>query len=465
MKKGNLLFVDDDPEMRNLVQDFFQAQGYWVGQAETGKAALAQLEELEFDAIITDLRMPEMDGLTLLHKIRALDPFTPVIVITAFGSIETAVEAIKEGAANFVPKPFKMQTLKTIVDSAVEQKRIREENRYLKEELGERYSYDNIIGKSKAMQEVFQMISQVASSHANVLVEGESGTGKELVARALHFNSPRSQRPFVAINCSALPETLLESELFGYAKGAFTDAKTSKKGLFEVADGGTLFLDEISSMSLSLQAKLLRALQDGEIRPLGHTASRKVEVRIISATNRDLETLISEGSFRDDLFYRLNVINIVLPPLRKRPEDIPLLASHFLKKYSEANNKKIIGFYPEAMSYLMGAPWKGNVRELENAIERAVVLSGSEIITLEELFPQSRKKKTRKFDFGEGFLPLSEIERIYTEKVLQSTGGNIERTARILGISSRTLYRWNQKNTQPGQTIEEIDGQASETLA
>jgi len=268
MKEKRILFIDDDRDMRHLVSDFFSSEGYSASVAESGAEGLKQISEFDFDVVVTDLRMPEMDGMALLKEIRTKDPSLPVILITAFGSIETAVDAMKEGAANFVPKPFKMQTLKAVIDKAIEQKWLFEENRFLKGELEEKYSFHNIIGKSKAMQELYAMIQRVAVSHTNVLIEGESGTGKELVARALHFNSPRSQFPFVAINCSALPETLLESELFGYAKGAFTDAKATKKGLFEVADGGTLLLDEIPSMTVGLQAKLLRVLQDGEIRAL-----------------------------------------------------------------------------------------------------------------------------------------------------------------------------------------------------
>jgi DNA-binding NtrC family response regulator len=448
MNKKRILFVDDDEEMRSLVSEFFQSERYIVTLAENGKDALDKITNFDFDAVITDLRMKEMDGLGLLQEIHSQNPLLPVILITAFGSIEAAVEAIKEGATNFIPKPFKMLTLKTIVDKAIDQKRMMEENRFLKEELGEKYSFHNIIGKSKEMQLIFQLIRQIAGSQSNVLIEGESGTGKELVARALHFNSTRSQRPFVAINCSAVPETLLESELFGYAKGAFTDAKTSKQGLFEVADGGTLFLDEISSMPMSIQAKILRVLQDGEIRPLGHTITRKVDVRIISATNKDPESAIEEGSFREDLYYRLNVISIVLPPLRKRREDIPILAQHFLKHFADVNGKNIQGFEPAAMSFLMNAPWKGNVRELENTIERAVVLSRAEIITIRELIPMTKKGKAGKFDFGDALVPLSEIERMYTERVMNAVGGKIEKAARILGVSSRTLYRRNKKVNQ-----------------
>jgi DNA-binding NtrC family response regulator len=448
--------------MRELIAEFFDSEGYSVALAENGKDALNQIDHFDFDAVVTDLRMQEMDGLALLHEIRAQDPIVPVILITAFGSIETAVEAIKEGATNFIPKPFKMQTLKAIVDKAIEQKWMMEENRFLKEELEEKYSFHNIIGKSKAMQQVYQMIRQVAASQTNVLIEGESGTGKELVARALHFNSPRAPRPFVAINCSALPETLLESELFGYVKGAFTDAKATKKGLFEVADGGTLLLDEISSMPLGLQAKILRVLQDSEIRPLGGTSSRKVDVRIISATNKDLESAIEEGTFREDLYYRLNVISIVLPPLRKRREDIPMLAQHFLNHYAKLNGKKVTGFDSGAMSYLMNAPWKGNVRELENTVERAVVLSNGEIITTSELLPMTKKSKGSRFEFGDALLPLKEIERMYVERVLQSVGGNIERAAKVLGVSSRTLYR--RKEESGRQQREPEEAAASEAM-
>ena len=449
MKKKRILFVEDDREMRQLIVDFFSASGYKVTEAANGIEALENLKDDEFDVVITDLRMQEMDGLSLLRQIRTENATLPVILITAFGTIETAVEAIKDGATNFIPKPLKMQTLKAIVDKAVEQKWLVEENEMLKEELHEKYSFHNIIGKSKTMQQLYDLIKRVAASHSNLLIEGESGTGKELVARALHFNSPRSSHPFVAINCSALPETLLESELFGYVKGAFTDAKSTKKGLFEVADGGTLFLDEISSMPVGLQAKILRTLQDGEIRPLGHTQNKKVDVRIFAATNKDLEKSIDEGSFREDLFYRLNVIRIVLPPLRERREDIPLLSQHFLKHYVKLNNKTITGFDPSAMSYLMNASWRGNVRELENAVERAVVLARGDTITTTDLVPMNRTTRKGKFDFGGGaFLSLKEMERMYIDKVLESVGGNKERAARILGVSSRTLYRRDQRETQ-----------------
>lgn len=439
VKRKRILFVDDDPEMRSLVQEYFDQEGYLLSVANDGKAGLSQLGELEFDAIITDLRMKEMDGLAFLKAIRQQDSLIPVVLITAFGTIEAAVEAIKEGATNFIPKPFKMGALKTILDNAIEHKMILEENKLLKAELSERYSFHNLLGKSKEMQKVFQLIRQVASSHSNVLIQGESGTGKELVARAIHHNSTRAQFPFVAINCSAVPETLLESELFGYVKGAFTDAKTTKQGLFETASGGTLFLDEISSMPMSIQAKLLRVLQDNEIRPLGSTVSRKVDVRIISATNRDLEELIEEVIFREDLFYRLNVITIPLPALRDRRDDIPILAQHFLKQYVEQNKKEINGFDQAAMSYLMNAAWKGNVRELENAIERAVVLSSTNMITSAELLPVT--KKIRKFEFGDSLVTLQEIEDRYIEKVLNAVEGNVEKAARILGVSARTLYR------------------------
>lgn len=453
MRKKKILFVDDDPEMRQLIMEFFHSEGYQISDAVNGKDALTQMSSYDFDAVITDLRMQEMDGLALLREIHTHNPGLPVVLITAFGSIETAVEAIKEGASNFIPKPFKMQVLKAVVDKAVDQKWMAEENVMLKGELQEKYSFHSIIGKSKPMQQVYELIRQVAGSQSNLLIEGESGTGKELVARALHFNSTRSANPFVAINCSALPETLLESELFGYVKGAFTDAKATKKGLFEVADGGTLFLDEISSMPIGLQAKILRTLQDGEIRPLGHTQSRKVDVRIIAATNKDLEKAIDDGNFREDLFYRLNVIRIVLPPLRERREDIPLLAQHFLNHYSRLNNKKISGFDTAAMSYLMNAPWRGNVRELENSIERAVVLAKLDTITTAELVPMNRTARKGKFDFGGAFLPLREMERIYVDKVLESVGGNKERAAQILGVSSRTLYRRSHKNDDQEEEI------------
>jgi DNA-binding NtrC family response regulator len=439
MKKKKILFVEDDPEMRDLAVEFFLSAGYNVAQAVNGTDAVEQIAAEDFDAVITDLKMQEMDGLALLREIHIRWPDLPVILITAFGTIETAVEAVKEGAANFIPKPFKMQVLKTIVDKAILQKWLTEENQILKDELQERYSFFNLIGKSKAMQQVYELIRQVGVSPSNVMIEGESGTGKELVARALHTNSARASHPFVALNCSALPETLLESELFGYVKGAFTDARTSKAGLFEEADGGTLFLDEISSMPLGLQAKMLRAIQDGEIRPLGQTQSRRVDVRIITATNQDVEREVELGHFREDLYYRLNVIRIYLPPLRDRREDIPLLAVHFLNHYARLNHKNIPGFDPEALSYLVNASWRGNVRELENAIERAVVLCKGEMVTSSDLMQIRQVGRRTRMD-GE-FIPLRQLEELYIKKILDAVHGNKEQAARILGVSSRTLYR------------------------
>lgn len=439
MKKKRILFVEDDTEMRELAVEFFLSAGYHVAQAVDGSDALEQLSVDDFDAVVTDLKMQEMDGMSLLREIHVRWPDLPVILVTAFGTIETAVEAVKEGASNFIPKPFKMQALKTIVEKAIEQKWLTEENQILKGELQERYSFHNLIGKSKPMQQVYELIRQVAASPSNVMIEGESGTGKELVARALHTSSSRSARPFVALNCSALPETLLESELFGYVKGAFTDARTSKAGLFEEADNGTLFLDEISSMPLGLQTKILRAIQDGEIRALGQTQSKQVDVRIIAATNQDLEREVDLGHFREDLYYRLNVIRIYLPPLRDRREDIPLLAVHFLKHYGRLNHKNINGFEPEALSYLMNATWRGNVRELENAIERAVVLCKGDMVTGTELMQIRQVGRRSKMD-GD-FIPLRQLEELYIRKILDAVHGNKEQAARILGVSSRTLYR------------------------
>lgn len=450
MKKKKILFVEDDPEMRDLAVEFFLSAGYSVAQAVNGTDAVEQIASEDFDAVITDLKMQEMDGLALLREIHIRWPDLPVILITAFGTIETAVEAVKEGAANFIPKPFKMQVLKTIVDKAILQKWLTEENQILKDELQERYSFFNLIGKSKSMQQVYELIKQVGISPSNVMIEGESGTGKELVARALHTNSARSAHPFVALNCSALPETLLESELFGYVKGAFTDARTSKAGLFEEADGGTLFLDEISSMPLGLQAKMLRAIQDGEIRALGQTQSRKVDVRIIAATNQDLEREVELGHFREDLYYRLNVIRIYLPPLRDRREDIPLLAVHFLNHYARLNHKTIAGFDSEAMSYLVNATWRGNVRELENAIERAVVLCKGDTVTGSDLM-QIRQVGRRTRMEGD-FIPLRQLEELYIKKILDAVHGNKEQAARILGVSSRTLYRRFQQRESKSAT-------------
>jgi len=363
-------------------------------------------------------------------------------MMTAFGSIETAIRAIKEGAYDYVSKPFKLDEIKLTLQRALEQRRLVEENIHFRQELITKYKLENIVGRSPQMLQVYKTIARVAESRSTVLVTGESGTGKELIARAIHFNSPRAARPFVAVDCSSLAETLLESELFGHVRGAFTGAVAAKKGLFEEADRGTCFLDEIGDISLAMQAKLLRVLQEHEIKRVGGTETIKIDVRIVAATNQNLEALVTEKKFREDLFYRLNVVSIHLPSLRERPEDVPLLADHFLRKYASQNNKPVSRISPEAMDLMVRHRWPGNVRELENVIERAATLSGTNLILPEDL-PRRLQMEPAQMSLSSlpSRMPLSELEKLYIQKVLEETGGNKKKAADILGIDRRTLYR------------------------
>jgi two-component system response regulator AtoC len=363
-------------------------------------------------------------------------------MMTAFGSIETAIGAIKEGAYDYVSKPFKLDEIKLTIRRALEQKRLVEENQLYRQELITKYKLENIVGRSSGMLQVYKTIARVADSRSTVLITGESGTGKELIARAIHFNSSRAAKPFVAVDCGALAETLLESELFGHVRGAFTGAVVNKKGLFEEADGGTCFLDEIGDISAAMQAKLLRVLQEHEIKKVGGTDTIKIDVRIVAATNKNLEELVEEKKFREDLFYRLNVVTIHLPPLRERAEDIPLLADHFLRKYMGENKKNVSQISPEAMEFLLTYGWPGNVRELENVIERSVTLSHRSVILPDDLPRRIRAEK--KGDLAQtlpSHLPLAELEKIYIQKILEEAGGKKKKAADILGIDRRTLYR------------------------
>jgi DNA-binding NtrC family response regulator len=363
-------------------------------------------------------------------------------MMTAFGSIETAIQAIKEGAYDYVSKPFKLDEIRLTIRHALEHKRLVQENFLYRQELVTKYQLDNIVGRSPQMLQLYKTIARVADSRSTVLIIGESGTGKELVARAIHFNSQRAPMPFVAVDCGSLAETLLESELFGHVRGAFTGAITSKKGLFEEADNGTCFLDEVGDISLSMQTKLLRVLQEHEIKRVGGRETIKIDVRIVAATNKNLEELVEEGKFREDLFYRLNVVSVQLPPLRERAEDIPLLASHFLKKYAAENNKPISRISPEATNHLTRYRWPGNVRELENVIERAMALSQHTVILPEDL-PRRLRMEPQEADLSSfpSRISLSELEKLYIQKVLEETGGNKKKAADILGIDRRTLYR------------------------
>ncbi|MGC2325794.1 MAG: sigma-54 dependent transcriptional regulator, partial [Candidatus Sulfotelmatobacter sp.] len=377
---GAVLIVDDETEIRESLQTLLEMDGYAVETAESGEEGLVRIGEHPFDLILLDLALPGRNGLEILGEIRAHDSRLPVIMITAYGTVENAVRAMQAGAANFVQKPWDNEKLLADVRAAVGWRRAEEENVQLKRALKQRYNFENIVGKSEPMLKIFDLVAQVATSRSTVLLQGESGTGKEVIAKAIHLHSPRRDKPFVPVNTGSMPADLLESTLFGHVRGAFTSAIASKKGLFEVADKGTLFLDEIATMGMETQAKILRVLQDRRFMHLGGIQELQVDVRIIAATNVDLRQMVREGRFREDLFYRLNVITIELPPLRQRKEDIPLLVEHFRKKYAEENDRPVRSITPEALRPLMAYSWPGNVRELENVIERAVVLSsGTEI--------------------------------------------------------------------------------------
>lgn len=430
--------------MRSLLRDVLQERGHHVSVASSGREALKQLSEGDYGVVLTDLRMKEMQGLELLEEVRRDYADINVILMTAFGSIETAVEAMKKGACDYLVKPIKTEELVRVTERAIRESALRQEVNRLRREIHQEYSFHQILGKSKAIREVFDLIRRVAESPTNVLITGESGTGKELVAKAIHYNSERRDAPFVPVNCAAIPETLLESELFGHTKGAFTDAKAEKPGLFEEAHKGTLFLDEISELPLMLQAKLLRAIQEREIRRIGATRPSPTDVRIIASTNLALADEVKAKRFREDLFYRLNVIEIRIPPLRERREDIPLLAEAFLRKYASAGHKQSLVISESTYSLLMDYPWPGNVRELENAIERAVTLARGEKVSPEDLPPAilGARGDWRIIDqAAERTLPLGEVEREYILCILEKTGGNKYQAAQILGIDRKTLYR------------------------
>src|SRR5215475_8211293 len=377
---GSVLIVDDETEIRESLQTLLEIEGFEVEMAATGEDGLAQMANRPFDLVLLDLALPGRDGMEILADIRSHDSQLPVIMITAYGTVENAVRAMQAGAANFVQKPWDNEKLLADIRAAVGWRRAEEENVQLKRALKQRYNFENIVGKSEPMLKIFDLVGQVANSRSTVLLQGESGTGKEVIAKAIHLNSPRRDKPFVPVNTGSMPTDLLESTLFGHVKGAFTSAISSKKGLFEVADGGTIFLDEIGTMSLETQSKILRVLQDKRFMHLGGVQEIQVDVRVIAATNIDLKLLVREGKFREDLFYRLNVITIDLPPLRSRAEDIPLLVTHFLARFSAENAKPVRQISPEALRPLMDYAWPGNVRELENAMERAVVLSNGTVV-------------------------------------------------------------------------------------
>ncbi len=458
--KGHILVVDDERSMREFLEIFFQREGYRVTTAPGVDEAEVCLESDEVDIVITDMQMPRRGGLDLLNAAREISPETAVIVITAYASTDSAIAAMREGAYDYITKPFKVDEISLIVDKALEKKQLALENAHLKSQLKSQAGHPTIIGTSRGIQGVFDLIAQVADSRASVLISGESGTGKELVARALHDQSERAEESFVGLNCGAIPENLLESELFGHEKGSFTGAIGEKKGLFEVADGGTLFMDEIAELSLALQVKLLRAIQEKTIRRVGGTRDIVVDVRLLSATNQDLEAAVVEGSFRNDLFYRLNVIQIAIPALRERREDIPPLLRHFLTKLSSEAGRQIDSVSEEVMKKLMVYDYPGNVRELENIVERAVALSRSSEIQLDALPPNVLDMRSAA---GTPMIPaegvklenlLDEYERSLLGEALRLSGGVKKEAARLLGVSFRSFRYRLEKLEMAGSDLQ-----------
>jgi two-component system response regulator AtoC len=440
----NVLVIDDEPNMRHMLTALLEKAGYAVTAAADGADGLSILESKAFDLILCDVRMPRMDGLSFLKQITEQGLNTTTIVMSAYGTIDTAVEAMKLGAVDYISKPFKADEILLKLAQFEEKGRLREENLRLRDAVQETFSFQNMVAKSQAMRAIFETIRKIADYKTTVLITGESGTGKELIARAIHYNGIRKDKPMVAVNCGGLPENLLESELFGYVKGAFTDAGKDKKGIFQQATGGTFFLDEIGELPLSLQVKLLRVLQDEMVRPLGSAEAVKVDVRIIAATAANLAEAVQEGTFRDDLFYRINVLHIEVPPLRDRKEDIPLLVNHFMVKFDKRLRKEITEIQPEALRALMAYPWPGNVRELENVIERTMVLTERSHIHVSELPGEIRGTQTSivpPWPSQETSLKANTmvLEKALIERALRETDNNRTRAAKLLGISHPTL--------------------------
>jgi two-component system NtrC family response regulator/two-component system response regulator HydG len=439
--------IDDEVNAASALETLLRDDGYEVARAHEARAGLLLLEKMEPDIVLTDLRMPGMDGLEFLQKIKEIRPETMVIVMTAFGTVKTAVKAMRLGAEDYLGKPIDVEELEMLVRRALDKKRLIDETRMLRERLDYKYNMDNLVGGSPEMLAAFKTIRQVAPSSSSVLLLGESGTGKELFAQALHQSSGRRSKPFVKVACAALPESLLESELFGHEKGSFTGATYSRPGRFEIADGGTLFLDEIGDISLAVQVKLLRFLEEREFERVGGNKTYRVDVRIVAATHRDLKKKLEDGSFREDLYYRLNVIEVRIPSLRERSEDIPLLAQHFLKKYAAANGKEIVGFSDAALALLLHHSWPGNVRELENAVERAVVLSNERMLDAKDfprLSPVVADARHAAGALGVSIpgSSMADIEREAILRTLEAVGRSTSRAAEILGISPRKIqYR------------------------
>jgi two-component system response regulator HydG len=455
--KGRVLIVDDEVNARTALVELLREEGYTVESAGDGFKALGKMEELAPDVVVTDLKMPGMDGIALLRRVREQTPDVAVVVMTAFGAVETAVDAMRAGACDYVTKPVNLTELSLVIAREIDRRRLRAEAGLLRERLAERYSFANIIGSSPPMQEVFKTVAQVAGSRASVLITGESGTGKELIAAAIHERSSRAKGPFVKLHCAALAESILESELFGHERGSFTGAQARRDGRFSQANGGTLFLDEIGEISPSVQVKLLRFLQEREFERVGGNETISVDVRVIAATNRDLKQLVAEGKFREDLYYRLNVINLEMPALRTRPSDVPLLAAHFLRKYAVENDKPMEGFSTEALERLSGYRWPGNVRELENVVERAVVLAqGREILATD--LPQSVVPAHERGALQIPGATMDEIERYAIMKTLEATGGSTSAAADILQISVRKIqYKLHEYQGAPKSDLPAVE--------
>ena len=439
-----ILVLDDERSLCELLKVVFQKEGYEVLTTPSAKKAIEIAQSDDIDVVVSDIKLPEMNGLEVLKRLRKIKPELPVLMITAYGTIKEAVEALKIGAYDYIIKPFDVEELKVIVAKALETKRLQDENVRLRKELKDKYSLESMIGKSKKMQEIYSLIEKIAPTETTVLIQGESGTGKEMAARAIHYLSLRREKPFVTINCGALPESLLESELFGHVKGAFTDAVTDKKGMFEVADKGTLFLDEVGEMSPITQVKLLRTLQERKIRRVGGTEEIPIDVRIISATNQDLKKKIKEGFFREDLYYRLNVLSLEMPPLRERKEDIPLLVNHFLQKYCQKLGRGMKRVAPEVYNIFESYPWPGNIRELENVIERVVAIEERETITTSCLPKELLQPEKREIDLEikPGFKLNETIEAItrdYVQKALEMSRGKLKEAAELLGVNYRSI--------------------------
>jgi DNA-binding NtrC family response regulator len=450
MARPALLIADDDPVARDLLAEVLAREGYRVHAAAGGVECLRLAEAEPVDLALVDLRMPDMDGLEVLKRLGAIQPGVPVLILTAFATIETAIEAIQTGAYDYLSKPFRMEEIKLVVRRTLEARRLLQENQHYRQELRDRYRVENLVGQSPQMVEIYKLVARMASVDTTVLIQGETGTGKELVARAIHYAGPRADRPFLVVDCTTLPEALFESEVFGHERGAFTGAVAARRGLLEQAQGGTCLLDEVGELSLPLQAKLLRALQDRVIRRVGGNEAIGVDVRILAATNRDLWKQVAAGAFREDLYFRLKVVALTVPPLRERGQDVALLARHFLLKYAAASGKPGAEIAAETLDRLAAYHWPGNVRELEHAVERALALSSSRML-LPECFPlELREPRPRGPRLPAAGMTLDEVKRWYVASVVAEAGGNKLQAAELLGIDRRTLYRILERGDADG---------------